>query len=332
MSDIVPSARDAVEAARRLAAWLTPTPILESPTLNQRVGARVLVKAECLQPGGSFKIRGALNRLLCLGAAERGRGVVAFSSGNHAQGVALAARWLGMEAVVVMPRDAPAIKRRRTVELGAEVVLYDRDKEDRQRIALEIAEARGAALVPPFDHPDVIAGQGSLGVELAAALKARRLELGALYVPCSGGGLVAGCSLAVKVGFPECRIVAVEPEGHDDMALSLAAGRRRRAPSGAKTLCDALMAPMPGTIAFKLCCDAGVTATTVSDAEALAAMAVAAREFRLVLEPSGAVALAAALKHARGGFASGEKPIGVVLSGGNVDADIFARAVSEYID
>lgn len=323
MSNIVPSVRDVVEAGRRLRGWLQPTPMLESERLNERVGARVLVKPECLQPSGSFKIRGALNRMLCLSAEERRRGVVAFSSGNHAQAVALAARWLGIAATVVMPEDAPETKRRLTEELGAEVVVYDRDAEDREAIAAKLAAARGAALVPPFEHAEVIAGQGSIGIELVAEVQARKLELEALYVPCSGGGLVAGCSLLVKAGFPNCRVVAVEPEGHDDMTLSLASGKRRTAAGDRPTFCDGLLAPMPGAIAFALCTQLGVVGTTAADEEVARAMALAAEHFKLILEPSGAIALAAALD----GPHRGEGAIAVVLSGGNVDPRVFARAI-----
>jgi threonine dehydratase len=225
--------------------WLIATPVLESEPLNERAGVRLLLKAECLQHSGSFKIRGALNRLLKLRQAEREAGVVAFSSGKHAYAVALAAKWLGIPATIVMPADAPQIKQRSTRECGARIVLYDREREDRETIATRIAEDLRAALVPPFDHPDVIAGQGTVGLEIAQAARARHAVLDALYVPCSGGGLVAGCALAVKKIFPGCAVYAVEPESCADTALSLAAGERRVVAEPGPTICDALRAPTP---------------------------------------------------------------------------------------
>jgi threonine dehydratase len=198
MHDALPTADDVAEAYSRLREWLVETPVLESAALSERTGMRVLFKAECLQHTGSFKIRGALNRLLQLKADEREAGVVAFSSGNHAQAVALAAHWLGMRAAIVMPSDAPAVKLESTRAWGAEVVLYDRAREDREAIAHRLATERGAVLVPPFDHADIIAGQGTAALELARYARERRLAIEALYVPCSGGGLVAGSALAIK--------------------------------------------------------------------------------------------------------------------------------------
>ena len=224
MSNVLPTVSDVVDAEARMRGRLVETPVLESEAINVRVGARVLFKAECLQHTGSFKIRGALNRLLQLSSDERAAGVVAFSSGNHAQAVALAARWLRVHATIVMPADAPKVKLERTRELGAEVVLYDREREDREAIAVGIAERRGAALVPPFDHPHIIAGQGTLALELVRAARARHATIDAFYAPCSGGGLVAGCALALKAEWPSCAVYAVEPRGFEDHAASLAAG------------------------------------------------------------------------------------------------------------
>lgn len=328
MTNVLPTATDVEEASERLAGWVIETPVLESATLNERLGTRLLLKAECLQHGGSFKIRGALNRILQLAHAERSAGVVAFSSGNHAQSVALAARWLGVRATIVMPADAPRIKQDATRELGAEIVLYDREREDREAIAAGIAERRGAALVPPFDHPDVIAGQGTVGLELARAAARRRLDLVALYVPCSGGGLVAGCALAVQQRFSSCAVYAVEPEGWNDTERSLAHGAREVVANGPPTLCDGLRVPTPGAITFAINRERLTGVVTIDDDEALHAMALAAKRLRLVLEPSGAAGLAAALKQAQRSRAA----VGVVLSGGNVDPEVFGRALARYAD
>jgi threonine dehydratase len=321
MLNVLPTAADVDDAYATVRDWLIATPVLESEPLNELAGTRLLLKAECLQHGGSFKIRGALNRLLKLSHAERPAGVVAFSSGNHAFAVALAAKWLGIPATIVMPSDAPRIKQESTRATGAKIVLYDREREDREAIAARIATESGAALVPPFDHPDVIAGQGTVGLELAQTAKARHAVLDALYVPCSGGGLVAGCALAVKRAFPSCAVYAVEPVGCADTALSLAAGERRIVAAPEPTLCDALRAPTPGAITFALNRHLLAGAVTVSDDEVCAAMALAARHAKLVVEPSGAAALAAALKEPQ----RGRKRVGVVISGGNVDPETFAQ-------
>jgi threonine dehydratase len=328
MRSIVPTAADVVAASQRLSGWILDTPVLESDYLNDLCGRRVLVKAECLQLGGSFKIRGALNRMLCLSHEERHKGVVAYSSGNHAQAVALAAKWLGVQSTVVMPEDAPETKAKRTRSLGADVVLYDRYRDDREKIAGEIAIARGAALVPPFDHADVVAGQGTVGLELAAAARVRNLELKDIYVPCSGGGLVAGCALALRSAYPACSVHAVEPEGYDDMAKSLAAGARRMVGPSRRTVCDALQATTPGAIPFAICKDVLAASVTVDDVEVMRAVAFGAMRLRLVAEPSGAAALAAVLKQARGSTGAAA----IVVSGGNVDAKLLCRALLENPD
>jgi threonine dehydratase len=286
----------------------------------------VLLKAECLQHSGSFKIRGALNRLLQLHGDERDAGVVAFSSGNHAQAVALAARWLDVPATIVMPADAPQVKLERTRAFGAEVVLYDREREDREAIAAQIAERRGATLVPPFDHPDIVAGQGTVGLEVARATRARHLRVDALYVPCSGGGLAAGCALAIKSEWPDCAVLAVEPRGFEDHAASLAAGERRPVAPGGTTLCDGLRAPLPGAITFAINRRELAGAAAVDDEQIRAAMVVAAQDLRVVVEPSGAAALAAVLAESRPRGAC----IGVVLSGGNVDPDLFSDVLRAH--
>jgi threonine dehydratase len=323
MDNVLPTAADVADAEVRLRGWLVETPVLESDAVNAKVGARVLFKAECLQHAGSFKIRGALNRLLQLSADERQAGVVAFSSGNHAQAVALAARWLHVTATIVMPADAPAVKLTRTRELGAEVVLYDREREDREAIAAKLAEERGAALVPPFEHSHIIAGQGTLARELARAARRRHAEIDALYVPVSGGGLIAGCALAIKDEWPDCAVYGVEPRGFQDLAASLAAGERRTVAPRATTLCDGLRAPTPGAIAFAINRRALAGALAVDDDQVRDAMFMAAEHLRVVVEPSGAAAFAAVLaeREPRG------KCLAVVLSGGNVDSTLLAEVL-----
>jgi len=328
MTDVLPTASDVEEAYGRLRDWVISTPVLESEALDLRAGTRILVKAESLQRGGSFKVRGALNRLLQLSFAERSAGVVAFSSGNHAQGVAMAARWLGVHATIVMPRDAPKIKQLNTRILGAEVVLYDRYREDREHIAAQIAQESGAALVPSFDHPHIIAGQGTVGLELCRYARIKGIELDALYVPCGGGGLIAGCGLSSKLSFPECALYAVEPEKYDDTARSLATGVRQKIKGQPATTCDGLMAPMPGAITFAINRELLAGAIAVTDAQAAHAVAFAARHLKLVLEPSGAVALAAVLA----GSAADHDCAAIVLSGANVDQEFYLEALAQYPD
>jgi threonine dehydratase len=285
----------------------------------------VLAKAECLQHSGSFKIRGALNRLLQLTEAERGAGVVAFSSGNHAQAVALAARWLGVRATIVMPSDAPAVKLDGTRAHGAEVVLYDRDRDDREKIASAIAAERGAVLVPPFDDARVVAGQGTAALEMGLQAKARGVSLDALYVPCSGGGLVAGSALAIKSHFERCAVYAVEPRGYDDHARSLATGQRVPGAGGCTTLCDGLRAALPGEITFEINRRELAGAVTVDDAAVRAAMVAAVRYLKVVVEPSGAAALAAVLASP----SRDSRCVGVILSGGNVDLPLLAGVLRD---
>jgi threonine dehydratase len=324
----LPTVHDIEDAAARISDWLISTPVLEHDVLNRRASCRVLVKTESLQHTGTFKIRGALNRLLMLSHDEREAGVVAFSSGNHAQGVAMAAQWLGMPATIVMPEDAPKIKQFNTRMLGADVVLYDRAREDREQIAADIASQRGSALTPAFDHPDVIAGQGTVGLELAEFALRRRLELESVFVPCGGGGLIAGSGLAIKASFPDCDLVAVEPEAYDDTKRSLEAGSRQIVIGHPKSSCDALMAPMPGAITFAINRAQLSGAVTVTDEQAAHAMAFASRYLKLVLEPSGAVALAAVLS----GAAEDYECVGIVLSGGNVDLQPYIDSLSAFPD
>ena len=312
-------------AARRLAGEAVVTPLLESPVVNRRLGGRLLVKAEPLQRTGSFKFRGAYNTLSQLDEASRRRGVVTWSSGNHAQGVAAAARLLGMPAVIVMPADAPRPKRERTAALGAEVVLYDRARDDRQVIAREIAAERHAALVPPYDDPLVIAGQGTTGREIVEDLMAQGLVADVVAVTASGGGLIAGIALAVKARMPQTRLYTAEPEGFDDHARSFKSGRRERNPALTGTICDALMAQTPGELTFAINRTLVGGGVAVSDQEVTAAVAFAFRELKLVVEPGGAVALAALLS---GKIDVKGKVAVAVLSGGNVDPELFYRLVA----
>ncbi|HYW15243.1 MAG TPA: threonine/serine dehydratase [Allosphingosinicella sp.] len=314
MTERKPTPEGVAAAAKRIAGHVVETPLLP---LEWR-GIRLWVKAECLQEGGSFKLRGATNRLLLLGESERPRGVVAFSSGNHAQGVAIAARRLGIPATIVMPSDAPAVKREATLAAGAEIVAYDRATQSREEIASRLAEARGAVLVPSFDDVDVIEGQGSVGIEIAKALGAAPDRV---LVPCGGGGLSAGIALAC----PGARIVTVEPEGWDDMARSLEAGEPVPVVEPAPpTLCDALQTRLVSPLTLGVLRDSGASGLFVTETEIEAAMAFAARHLRIVAEPGGSVALAALLAGKAGEVT---KRTVVVVSGGNVDPELYAAIV-----
>ncbi len=301
------------------------TPLLESPALNDRVGGRVLVKAETLQRMGAFKFRGAYNRLAQLSQAARRRGVVAYSSGNHAQGVALAAKLLAAPAVIVMPADAPTVKLESTRALGAQIRLYDRLTERRETIAAEIAAERGATLVPSFDDPAIIAGQGTVGREVARQARLAGAELDGVVGPIGGGGLMAGVSIAVHAASSAVRIFGVEPEGFDDTRRSLALGRRAGSPPGPRSLCDALESPMPGEITFPTLRAHLAEVVTVSDAEVADAMRYAFLVLKLVVEPGGCVALAALLA---GKIAARNKTTAIVLSGGNVDPALYAKVLA----
>jgi len=322
---ILPTVADVDEAARRLAGVALHTPLLSSDALDAITGGRVFLKAETLQRTGSFKFRGAYNKLAALPPEQRAAGVVAFSSGNHAQGVAAAARILGMPCVIVMPSDAPRAKRERTIALGAEVVLYDRLREDREAIAEAIAAKRGAALVPPYDDALVIAGQGTAGREIVEDLAALSLEPDVVVVTASGGGLTAGIALAVKARVPAAIVYTAEPAGFDDHARSFRSGKREQNAALTGTICDALMARTPGKLTFAInrsLVGAGVAA---SDDEVAAAVAFAFADLKLVVEPGGAVALAA-LMTAK--IDVRDKVAVAVLSGGNVDPELFSRLVA----
>jgi len=312
-------------AARVLAPFAVRTPLLSSPALDERVGTRVFLKPEMLQRTGSFKFRGAFNKMSSIPESARGGGVVAFSSGNHAQGVAAAARILNMPATIVMPADAPLSKRERTKAYGAEVVLYDRDREDREAIARDIAGKRGATLVRPYDDPLVIAGQGTVGREICEDMAAIGLAPDIVVAPASGGGLVAGVATAVKARYPQAMLMSAEPEAFDDHARSLRAGKREPHASKGRTICDALMASIPGELTFAINSRLLSQGITASDEEVGAAVGFAFRELKLVVEPGGAVGLGALLA---GHIEAAGKTVVIVLSGGNVDADLYAKLIT----
>jgi threonine dehydratase len=326
MSDrTLPTAADVDLAAERLKGVAVRTPLINAAVLDERVGARVFLKPETLQRTVSFKFRGAYNKLSCIPAEKRAGGVVAYSSGNHAQGVASAARLLGMRATIVMPADAPRAKRERTKALGAEVVLYDRDKEDRAAIARKIAEERGATIVPPFDDPLIIAGQGTIGREIAEDLAAMNLKPDIVLVGCSGGGLAAGIALGLKARVPDAVFYTVEPEEFDDTRRSFLSGNREQNPRMSGSICDALLTNSPGEITFPINRSLIGQGITVSDADVARAVRFAFEELKLVVEPGGAVGLAAMLAgklDLRGKVAVG------VLSGGNVDAEMFSKLIA----
>jgi threonine dehydratase len=321
----LPTAADVDAAASRLAGVALRTPLISSPVLDAAVGARVFLKAETLQRTGSFKFRGAYNKLSTIPQERRAGGVVAYSSGNHAQGVAAAAKILGMPAVIVMPSDAPRPKRERTAALGAEVVLYDRDREDRTAIARDIAEKRGAVLVPPFDDPMVIAGQGTAGREIVEDLTALGLKPDVVVVGASGGGLIAGIALAIKARVPGAKFYSAEPEGFDDTARSFKSGKREVNARMSGTICDALMTNTPGAITFEINRRLVGEGISASDAEVGRAVAFAFRELKLVVEPGGAIGLAALLA---GKLDVKGKVVVGVLSGGNVDAELFHQLIA----
>jgi threonine dehydratase len=310
----LPARQGVLAAARRIDAWVTRTPLLPLDWQGRRLWA----KAECLQQGGAFKLRGATNRLLQLTEEERGRGVVAFSSGNHARGVAIAARRLGIAATIVMPADAPAVKRAMTAAEGAQIIAYDRLSEDRIAIARRISDETGAIVVPSFDDIHIIEGQGTVGVEIAEQLGA---EPPAVVVPCGGGGLSAGIALAL----PGSRVTPVEPAGWDDMARSLERGEIVGiAPDAPPTRCDALQTPLVSPLTYGVLAQRGARGLSVTEEEVADAMRFAFDHLRLVVEPGGSAALAAVLAEKE------DAPEGtvVVLSGGNVDPELYASVIA----
>lgn len=317
----LPTFDDVLDAARVIAGVAVRTPLIESPALNERLGGRVLMKAETLQVMGAFKFRGAYNRIARLNEDEKRRGVVAYSSGNHAQAVAAAARRVGTSAIIVMPADSPAIKVAGVRANGGEVRMYDRYTESREAIGEEIARERGSVLVPPFDDPFVIAGQGTAGLEI---LEQANGPIDQLLSGCSGGGLIAGLNLAFEARSPDTVVYGVEPEVYDDTARSLAAGERIGVAATGKSICDALMTPIPGELTFPINQRRLAGAISVTDAEVAAAVAYAFEALKLVVEPGGAVSLAALLA---GKVQTAGKTTAILLSGGNVDPVLFSTII-----
>ena len=321
----IPTYADIETAARRIKDLTVETPLIQSRDLNERTGGRIFIKPENLQRTGSFKLRGATNKIGALMAeVQPPRHVVAFSSGNHAQGVAAAAQAAGLASTIVMPADAPAIKIANTRSYGAEVVFYDRYREDREAITAAIVRERGAALVRPFDDPDIIAGQGTIGREVFNQLAQICCAADLMLSPCGGGGLVSGIALAMAELSPKTKVHAVEPASFDDTARSLKAHSRQKNAPDAKSICDALLAPIPGELTFSLNDRLLAGGLAVTDDEVMVAMDYAFRSLKLVVEPGGAVALAAALSDKLD--LKGKTAV-IVISGGNVDPAMFARAI-----
>ncbi|NMM44192.1 threonine/serine dehydratase [Rhodospirillaceae bacterium KN72] len=323
--DDAPVFDDILAAQQRLHGITIRTPLLESPLLNDRIGRRILIKPECLQTTGSFKFRGASNRIRALKDDELAGGVVAFSSGNHAQGVAAAARQRGIDATIIMPSDAPAIKKANTEAWGATVVTYDRFTENREEIGTRIAEDRGATLIRPYDDPFVIAGQGTIGLEIAAQLDEIGAAADIVITPCGGGGLISGTALALSGTKPEIAVFGAEPEDFDDTRRSLESGNRETVNPSARSICDSILTPQPGVLTWAINSRLLKGIVPVSDEQALAAMKTAFLDLKLVAEPGGATSLAAALS---GDLPPGDGAIVAVISGGNVDPETFRRALA----
>lgn len=316
------------DAARQLLGHAVRTPLIESPALNERLGGRVLLKAETLQRAGAFKFRGAWNRISRLTPDELVRGVVAYSSGNHAQAVACAARMMGAPAIIVMPADSPKVKVEGVIAFGGEVRMYDRYRESREAIGEEIAATRGSVLVRPFDDPFVIEGQGTTGLEMLEQAEAVGARIDQLLCGASGGGLIAGINLSMAALSPDTPVIGVEPEAYNDTALSLAAGERRTHAPAPGTICDALMTDRPGELTFPINRRLR-SVVTVSDAEVAEAVRFAFRALKLVVEPGGAVSLAALLA---GKVEARDRTTALVLSGGNVDPALFSAIIEDRFD
>nr|CAA6828071.1 MAG: Threonine dehydratase, catabolic (EC [uncultured Thiotrichaceae bacterium] len=312
-------------AAARLQGRVVHTPLLESELLNEQLGGRVLFKPECLQYTGAFKFRGALNKIATLTDEQCDKGIVAYSSGNHAQGVAAAAKSEGIHAKIVIPQDAPALKIQNTRDYGAEVILYDRYNESREQIGREIAEREGRTLVPPYDDFDVMAGQGTVGLEIVESLQGMGVTADAVLCPCGGGGLIAGVSTAIKALSPETDVYAVEPEGFDDTKRSLLSGNREMNATQGGSVCDSIVTPQPGELTFPVNQATLAGGLVVTDQQVAEAMQLAFSRLKVVVEPGGVVGLAALLA---GQYQLAGKTVVVVLSGGNVDGATFQAALS----
>jgi len=319
---------DIEAAAKRLAGVAVRTPLLQNAVLDRMAHGRVLIKPECFQSIGSFKIRGAYNLLSQLTPEQASQGAVAWSSGNHAQGVALAGKLLGIRTTIVMPEDAPSAKLANTRKLGGEIISYDRYSEDREAIARAIAAERGAAIVPSYDDARIIAGQGTVGLEIAEQSSELGLPIDQVVINCGGGGLTSGCAVALKSRLPNVQIITVEPEDFDDTARSLAGGERVSNRSDVRSICDALLTEMPGQITFDIMREHVSSSVTVSDAEVREAMRFAFRNLKMVVEPGGAAGLAAILS---GALDTAGKTTAIIFSGGNVDVELFGSIQTERV-
>lgn len=320
--------KDIKNAAVNLKRHIVRTPLLESELLNERLGGRVLFKAECLQKTGSFKIRGASNKILRLSKQQQSQGVVAYSSGNHAQGVAAAAQSLKISATIVIPSDAPKLKIANTRAYGGNVVLYDRYSESREAIAAQIAEREGRIIIPPYDDEEIIAGQGSIGQEIVEQLAEKSIQIDAVLCPCGGGGLISGLATALTAYKPDLPIYAIEPEGFDDTKRSLEAGERCSNTADARSICDAIVTPTPGKITFEINRKLLTGGLAVSDEFAAKAVIEAYTSLKLVVEPGGAVGLAAIMS---GVYPLAGKTVVVVLSGGNIEIETLVALYQRYL-
>ncbi|HYM17225.1 MAG TPA: threonine/serine dehydratase [Micropepsaceae bacterium] len=323
-----PTYADVIAATERIRGVAVSTPLVDSPVLSERVGGKVFLKLETLQRTGSFKFRGAYNRLKQLSSAQRTKGVVAFSSGNHAQGIAAAAKLLGMPATIVMPFDAPKVKIENTRAFGAEIVFYDRRRDKREEIAARLSADKGGVLVPAFDDRDVVSGQGTAGLEIANQASAEGVALDRVLVPCSGGGLASGIALALSEASPKTRVVTVEPQGYDGARLSLERGERSSAPAVGDSIADSLMSPFPGVIPFELLSAFNASGVAVDNDALFGAVGFAARRLKLIVEPGGAAALAAVRS---GAYDARGQTIAVVLSGGNIDPEMLERCLERTL-
>jgi threonine dehydratase len=320
-----PTLDDIRAAAEALKGVVVETPILENHDVNDRLAGRLLIKAETAQRTGSFKIRGAYNRMRQLDEAQKARGVIAYSSGNHAQAVATAARMVGTRALIVMPSDAPANKMVRTRELGAEIVTYDRATDSREEVALRVGAERGRVMVPPNEDARVMAGAGTMALELVGQAEARGITLDAVLVPCGGGGLTAATALVFEALSPTTKIYAVEPELFDDTRRSLEADERLANPKGRQTICDSIMTDMPGALTFAINRDRLSGVLTVGDDDVRTAMKAGFEHYKTVIEPGAAVGLAAVLN---GKIDIAGKAVAVIATGGNVDAESYCAALA----
>ena len=328
-TDLAVRYEDVAQAADRIRDLVVETPLIEAHALSEAIKGRFFVKCENLQRTGSFKLRGAMNSLASLSDEDRAGGVVAYSSGNHAQGVAAAARHFGAAATIIMPEDAPAIKKANTLALGAKVLTYDRYSESREDLGHQIQAETGAVLVPPYDFAPTIAGQGTSGMEVINQLRARGLSLDLAIICCGGGGLAAGSALALTTSFPSAQVWAAEPDSHDDTARSLLSGSHVHNDPEARSICDAIVTPTPGELTLPILQACGVEGRSASDEQALDAVAYAATRLKLIVEPGGAIALAVARKHLddlQG------KTVVAYLSGGNIDPAMLDVAMNRDVE